>query len=213
MNSPFLSALNWRYATKRMNGQKIPSEIIGRITEAARLAPSSYGLQPYSLLVVENPELRDRVYKLAANQPQLTEASHLLVFAVWDQFGDQDVDSFMELIARERSMPLSDLGGYAETIKGTLKALGDAEAKRQWASRQAYIALGTVLAAAAMERVDATPMEGFDPQALDQVLGLRDMNLRSVVITTLGYRDTENDGLASLPKVRWPRASFCRHLG
>lgn len=208
MFSDVLDALNWRYAAKRMNGQTVPQTSIDRIVEAARLSPSSYGLQPYSLLVIENPERRAQIQQLAAQQPQLTECSHLLVFATWATVDDHHVDEFMALIAHERAMPMSDLKDYSDIIKGTLRGLGSEQAKQQWAARQAYIALGMALTAAALEGVDATPMEGFDPTELDRILDLPANNLNSVVIATLGYRDADQDSLAGQAKVRRPLAQF-----
>lgn len=203
-----INALNWRYATKHMNGERVPQDTVNRIIEAARLAPSSYGLQPYSVLVVTDPALRQSIQQQAAQQPQISECSHLLVFAVWDRIGDHEVDDFIALTARERGTPASELKDYADVIKGTLNGFGSEAEKHHWAARQAYIGLGMALAAAALEKVDATPMEGFDPQALDRVLGLPERGLRSVVVTTLGYRDADNDWLAAMPKVRWPLETF-----
>ncbi|MFM9269599.1 NAD(P)H-dependent oxidoreductase [Halomonas elongata] len=199
------TALNWRYATKRMNGRRVPEAMVERILDAAHLAPSSYGLQPYSVVVVETPELRERCQPAMFHQPQVVEGSHLLVFATWECIGEAEVDQLMALIAEERGLELSSLEGYRQTVAGTVERLATAEARHQWAARQAYLAMGMVLAAAAMERVDATPMEGFDPAALDEVLGLPARGLRSAVAVTLGYRDTDADWLANLKKVRWPR--------
>lgn len=208
-----IDALNWRYAAKRMNGQAIPDDTVDTIVEAARLAPSSYGLQPYTVQVVKDPELRATIQQKVAPQPQLTEGSHLLVFAAWNRITDREVDTFIDLIARERQQSINDLQGYANTIKGTVNGLATDTEKGHWAARQVYLGLGMALAAAAMARVDATPMEGFDPQALDQVLGLPEQGLHSVVIATLGYRDTTQDTLATARKVRWPLAQFRQQIG
>lgn len=208
MFTDVLDALNWRYATKRMNGQSIPQATIDRIVEAARLAPSSYGLQPYTLLVIEDPDLRAKIQQQAAQQPQLSEGSHLLVFATWATLDEHHVDEFMALIAREREIPVSELNDYGSVIKGTLETLGGTTAKQQWAARQAYIALGLTLTAAALEGVDATPMEGFNPGELDRLLGLPEKNLNSVVIAALGYRDETLDNLAGQTKVRRPLTEF-----
>ena len=183
------------------------------IIEAARLAPSSYGLQPYTVQVVKDPELRATIQQKAAPQPQLTEGSHLLVFAAWNRITDREVDAFIRLIAHERNQTTEELKRYADTIKGTVNGFATDAEKSHWAARQAYLALGMALAAAAMAGVDATPMEGFDPLALDQVLGLPEQGLHSVVIATLGYRDTGQDTLATAKKVRWPLEQFRRHVG
>lgn len=203
-----LDALHWRYATKRMNGQPVPQEKLDVILEAARLAPSSFGLQPYSIMVVADPALREKIREVAVPQPQVTEGSHLLVFATWNAIHDGQVDDFITHVADERGLPLESLDGYRDAIKAAIAKHPTQEARLQWAAKQAYIALGTALVAAATERVDATPMEGFDPQALDDVLGLEQKGLRSVVVMALGYRDTENDRMASLKKVRWPNEKY-----
>ncbi|SDW98112.1 NAD(P)H-dependent oxidoreductase [Marinobacter mobilis] len=208
MFTDVLDALNWRYATKRMNHHTVPQASIDRIVEAARLAPSSYGLQPYTLLVITDPQLRARIQQQAAPQPQLTECSHLLVFATWASVDEPRVDEFLALTALKRQIPVSDLQGYGEVIKGTLRTLGSNQARQQWAARQAYIALGMALTVAALEGVDATPMEGFDPLELDRILGLEGKQLNSVVMATLGYRDTDQDALAGQAKVRRPLAEF-----
>ncbi|WP_328185944.1 nitroreductase family protein [Marinobacter sp. OP 3.4] len=208
-----IDALNWRYAAKRMNGQAVPDDTVDTIVEAARLAPSSYGLQPYTVQMVKDPALRATIQQKAAPQPQLTEGSHLLVFAAWNRITDREVDTFIDLIARERQQSSDDLQGYANTIKGTVNGLATDTEKAHWAARQAYLGLGMALAAAAMARVDATPMEGFDPDALDQVLGLPEQGLHSVVIATLGYRDTAQDTLATAKKVRWPLEQFRQQVG
>lgn len=198
-------ALHWRYATKRMNGQKVPQEKVARILEAARLAPSSYGLQPYAILVVEDEALREAIRPVGFNQPQITESSHLLVFAAWDSVHDAHVDEFIHLTSQERDVALAELEDYASAIKNTVNGFTSVEDTFHWAAKQAYLSLGIALAAAAMEQVDATPMEGFDSAALDELLKLGERNLRSVVLMALGYRDAENDSLAGLKKVRWPR--------
>ncbi|MFG6177889.1 NAD(P)H-dependent oxidoreductase [Halomonas sp. THAF12] len=199
------AALQWRYAAKRMNGQRVPEAALARILDAAHLSPSSYGLQPYSVVVVDDPSLRERCRPAAFDQPQIAECSHLLVFATWQATGDGEVDDLIRLMAREREVEESSLDGYRATLKGVVNGFESPEARRHWAAKQAYLAMGMVLAAAALERVDATPMEGFDPVALDEVLGLREQGLSSVVVVALGYRDGDTDWLAGLKKVRWPR--------
>lgn len=205
-------ALSWRYATKRMTGQKVPQEAVDRILEAARLAPSSYGLQPYSVLVIEDSALRECIRPVAMNQPQITESSHLLVFAAWHTVTESHVDEFIQLTADERKVDPVELADYSNTIKGTVNGFPSPEERFHWAAKQAYLALGTALVEAAVAQVDASPMEGFDPAALDELLGLRDRNLRSVVLLALGYRDTGNDWLAGVRKVRWPREKLVLHL-
>lgn len=198
-------ALHWRYATKRMNGQKIPEQQLDRILEAVRLAPSSYGLQPYSVLVVKDQALRERIRSAAADQPQITECSYLLVFAAWSPLGEDHVDELIRLTADQRGLDPAELENYRNTINGAVRSYATSEQRFHWAAKQAYIALGTALVAAATERIDASPMEGFDAAELDALLQLDQRGLRSVVLLVLGYRDTATDWLAPLKKVRWPR--------
>jgi len=193
--------LKWRYATKRMNGQVIPQDKMDSILEAIRLTPSSYGLTPYKVFVITDPELRKKIQPTAWMQPQIVESSHLLVFAVWDTVTEKNVDDYMKLVSDTRGMPVTALVDFKKYIMGTVNNL-DATGKVVWLAKQAYIALGTGLASAALENVDSTPMEGFDPAKLDEVLGLKEKGLKSVVMLALGYRDTANDQSAGYKKVR-----------
>ncbi|MFC0267414.1 nitroreductase family protein [Kushneria aurantia] len=208
-----VDALQWRYAAKRLNGEAVPEEKLERILEAARLAPSSFGLQPWSLVHVRSPELRQRIHDAAAPQPQVIEGSDLLVFAVHDSDFYQQLDHHIRHTAETRGMTESDLAGFRDMIKGTLDGKGDHQAHLAWAARQAYIGLGVAIAAAASEQVDASPMEGFKPDALDEVLGLHDKGLRSVALLALGYRDAERDQGAGFKKVRRSMEKFVYRLG
>jgi nitroreductase / dihydropteridine reductase len=196
-----INALNWRYAAKRMNGEKVPAEKINNILEATRLSPSSMGLQPYTILVVEDEALRKEIQKVANNQPQIVEASHLLIFAAWDNITVEQVDEYINHTATERGVNPDTLAGFRNALVGIVTR-NTPEQNYQWAARQAYIAFGTAIAAAATEQVDATPMEGFNADALDALLNLKEKGLRSVTLLPLGYRDTTNDWLASQKKVR-----------
>ena len=202
-----IAALNWRYATKRMTGETVPQEKLNRILEAIRLSASSMGFQPYQVIVVQDPDLRKKIQAVANNQPQIVEASHLLIFAAWHPLATGQVDDYMQAIARERGVGLETLEGFSNSLKGLLNSRS-AEENFQWAARQSYIALGTGLVAAATEAVDATPMEGFNPAALDELLGLRERGLRSVTLLTLGYRNAEADFLANAKKVRRAKEDF-----
>jgi nitroreductase/dihydropteridine reductase len=202
--------LNWRYATKRMNGQKIPADKLERILEATRMAASSFGLQPYTVLVIENPELRHKIQPLAYNQPQIAEASHLLVFAAWSSVSEERVSDFINQVASERGIPAESLATYKSTILGSMNGK-PVETVLNWTGRQAYIALGTALIAAANEGVDSTPMEGFNPDALDELLGLKEKQLHSVAILALGYRDAANDPIVKAKKVRRDKAKLFIH--
>jgi len=202
-----LESLQWRYATKKMNGEKIPQDKLDRILQATKLAPSSYGLTPYKIIVVESEELKEGLKNAAYGQTQLTDSSQVLVFATWDSITEGSVDYFIETVANERGVPSSVLQEYSGMIKGTLNSMND-EQKITWAQKQAYIALGFALVAAATEGVDSTPMEGFNPQMVDEVLNLGELGLKSVALLPLGYRDSENDYLVNLKKVRWDDKDF-----
>ncbi|CCH02814.1 Nitroreductase [Fibrella aestuarina BUZ 2] len=198
-----IEALNWRYAAKKMNGKPVPTEKVNRILEAIRLSASSVGIQPYNVLVIDSHELRGKIHEQACPQPQIVEGSHVLVFASWTAVEAQQIDAYMQLIADTRQTPIESLTPFADSIKGALLTRTP-EARAEWAARQAYIALGTGLIAAATEEVDATPMEGFNADALDKLLDLPAKGLHSTSILVLGYRDAEKDFLATAPKVRRP---------
>jgi len=196
-----LDALNWRYAAKRMNGQKVPQEKIENILEATRLSASSMGLQPYTIVVVENEEVRKKLQPAAYNQPQIVEGSHLLVFAAWENVTEAHVDEYLRNIAETRGVTLDSLESFRASLMSIVNGRTP-EQKYEWAARQSYIAFGTAITAAAVEQVDATPMEGFNPDAVDEILNLKAQGLRSVTILALGYRDAEKDFLATAKKVR-----------
>jgi nitroreductase/dihydropteridine reductase len=196
-----IELLNWRYATKRMNGQKLPADKLERILDATRLSASSFGLQPYTIFLIEDMELRKKIQAIAYQQPQIVEGSHLLVFAAWNSVTEERVNGFMNDVAHERGIPAESLNEYKGRILGSMQGKSEAEVL-SWTGRQAYIALGTALIAAAAEGVDATPMEGFDPNAMDGLLNLKDKGLHSMAILALGYRDAGNDPLAKMKKVR-----------
>jgi len=196
-----LTSLKWRYATKRMNGEKVPAEKLENILDAIQLAPTSIGLQPFTVIVIGDSELKAKIAPAVNNQPQITEGSHVIVFAAWTEISDEKIDNYIEHIASVRNVSVESLGRIRNMIKGSVEGKTP-EQLLNWTSRQAYIALGTGLVAAAEEHVDATPMEGFNPDALDLALGLKEKGLRSIVILALGYRDAEKDYLSSAKKVR-----------
>lgn len=201
-----LSVLNWRYATKRMTGQPISEEKIERILESIQLSASSVGLQPYRVLVIRNKGIREKIREIAYNQPQITEASHLLVFTAWDNVTLERVEEYLERTAEVRNVPIESLGTLRAYCEGLLNNSPDQNF--HWSAKQSYIALGTALIAAAEEKVDATPMEGFDNSALDDLLGLKQLGLRSVTLLPLGYRDIENDWNLNMKKVRTAKDSL-----
>jgi hypothetical protein len=197
--------MGWRYATKKMKAATpVPQEKVDAIIEAVRLAPTSSGLQPFELLVITNNELRAEIAKAANNQAQVTDGSHLLVFATWDNYTEERIDEVVKLTVEARG-DMPTLRGYFDFLKANyLKR--DPEVNYAHAARQTYIALGFALMAAAEQEVDSTPIEGFNPDAVDAILGLRERGLRSVVLMPLGYRDHEGDWLMPMPKVRKSRS-------
>lgn len=199
---------NWRYATKKMLPcMTVPQDKVNRILEAARLAPSSSGLQPYEILVITDPELRARIMPVAKNQEQIVACSHLLVFAAWDTYTAERIQRVFDQTKRDRGEISPYWENYGKVLQEKYPARGS-EVNFQHAACQAYIGLGFALLAAAAEQVDCTPMEGFDPATLDALLGLGAKGLRSVLLLPLGYRDADNDWLVTLNKSRRPAAEF-----
>ena len=205
---PLLNKLQWRYAAKKMNPTKaVPQEKVERILEAARLAPTSSGLQPFEIIVVTDPAVRAKIQPIAWNQAQITDGSHLLVFAAWDNYTADRINMMFDLTNDQRGFKNEGWENYRQMLLNSYPQR-DAEVNFQHAARQAYIGMSAALIAAAFEEVDSTPMEGFDPNALDEILGLRARGLRSVSILPLGYRADEGDWLVNLKKVRRPREQF-----
>ncbi|HEY8399310.1 MAG TPA: nitroreductase family protein [Flavihumibacter sp.] len=197
----YLDHLNWRYATKRYNGEKVPEQKLNNILEAIRLAPSSLGLQPFDVLVIEDQETREKIAAAAYNQPSITESALILVFAAWKTVSPEQVEAYISNIASTRNVPLESLEGFKQSILSHI-ATKNEEQQFQWNARQAYIALGYGTAAAALEKVDSTPMEGFIPARVDEILGLKEKGRSAVLILPLGYRDAGKDVLANAKKVR-----------
>ncbi|PUA97163.1 nitroreductase [Acidovorax sp. 107] len=205
---PLLNKLQWRYAAKKMNPAKVvPQDKVERILEAARLAPTSSGLQPFEIIVVTDPAVRAKIQPIAWNQAQITDGSHLLVFAAWDNYTADRINMMFDLTNDQRGFKNEGWENYRQMLLSSYPQR-DAEVNFQHAARQAYIGMSAALIAAAFEEVDSTPMEGFDPNALDEILGLRARGLRSVAILPLGYRADEGDWLVNLKKVRRPREQF-----
>lgn len=203
-----LEKLNWRYATKKMDAAKaVPQDKVDRIIEAVRLAPTSSGLQPFEVIVVTNPQVREKIRAIAWNQAQITDGSHLLVFAAWDTYTADRINSMFDFVNQERNFTSEGWENYRKMLLNSYPQR-DAQVNFEHAARQAYIGLGLAVTAAAFEGVDSTPMEGFEPDKLDEILGLRARGLRSVAILPLGYREAEKDWLAPLKKVRRPRDQF-----
>lgn len=207
--SDITDALNWRYATKRMNGQIVPEETMNQILEAARLAPSGIGLQPYEILVITDPELKKQILPIAANQMPVVESSHLLIFAPWDDYTPERINRVFDYLNEQRGTTATTSDRQRQFSLNYFSKF-TSEENFHHAAKQAHIALGIAIAAAALERVDATPMEGFNAPELDSFLNLSVLGLRSSMLMAVGYRDEENDWNVKLPKVRKPLSEFAR---
>lgn len=203
-----LESLQWRHAAKAYDpAKKVSDENIQKITEAARLAPTSSGLQPFRVIVVTNSGLREKMVAGALNPECMRDCSHVLVFAAWDRYTDERIDEVYDRITDERGLPRGRFSRYTNQIK-TLYGSQTAEENFAHTARQTYIALGLALAQAAELRIDSTPAEGFDAAIVDEVLGLREQGLRSVSLMYVGYSDKERDWLAPMKKVRVPKEEF-----
>lgn len=206
-----IDALKWRYATKKMNGQAVPQEKVDYILEAAKLAPSSSGLQPYKLFVITNKEVKEKLRAVSFDQSQVTDASHVLVWAAWDGYSLDKISAVFDKTIAERGIPADAMDEYKQRLWGMYEPLGQ-EWHANHAAKQAYISFGIAIAAAAEQQVDATPMEGFIPAEVDKLLGLNELGLKSVLILPLGYRDDANDWLVNLKKVRTSKEEFITEI-
>jgi nitroreductase len=210
MTADVLRPLRWRYATKKFDANRqIPANVWQQLEEALVLSPSSYGLQPWKFYVVQDPKLRSELKAASWNQSQVVDASHLVVFAVKKDVGSTDVQRLMQRIVDVRGVPPTALDGYRNMILGSL-GKATAEQVHQWMTRQVFIALGMFLSAAAMLDVDACPMEGFEPETYDRLLGIAADGYASVVLATAGYRAAD-DPYASQPKVRFAKEELIEY--
>jgi nitroreductase len=208
--STLLSQLQWRYATKAFDpAQKIPAETWTALEDALVLTPSSFGLQPWKFLVITNPELREQLVPQAWGQRQVAEASHLVVMCVRTKIDVAFLDAYLQDMAAKRGIPVAALDQLRGMMVGFVEAMTD-EQLDEWAAKQCYIALGNFMTAAALVGVDTCPMEGFVPAKFDEILGLNEQGLRSVVCCPAGYRSAE-DKYASFAKVRWDKAQVIEH--
>jgi len=198
-----LDKLKWRYAAKAMNGEKVSEDKMERILEAARLAPTSSGLQPFEIFVVKNQAIKEQIRPVAWNQSVITDCSHLLVFAAWDTYTADRINHMFDLTNEIRGFENEGWENYRQMLLG-MYPQKDPEENFNHAAKQAYIAFTEALTAAAFEGVDATPLEGFEPDAVDKILGLREKGLRSAVMLPIGYRKDDADWLVNLVKVRKP---------
>lgn len=196
-----IQQLEWRYATKRMTGDKIPEDKLDRILRAIQLSPSSLGLQPYTIYIVESDEMKKKIHESGAcTQPQILGCSQLIIFAVWMEYASEDINDYMNQIMTERGASKDSLEIFRSRIESAVSR--NPEDLFTWNARQAYIALGFGLVAAASEGIDSTPMEGFDSRRMDTLLGLTEKKQRSVALLALGYRDAPNDYMVNEKKVR-----------
>jgi nitroreductase len=209
--SEVIEALQWRYATKQFDtSRKIPADQWARLEQALVLSPSSAGLQPWAFVVVENPAVREELKGASYGQAQITDASHLVVFAAKTDYTQADIDAYFDRIAAVRNAPAEALAPFRGMVEGSVLSREPAD-KAAWLARQPYIALGMFLTTAALMGIDACPMEGFSPPDYDRILGLTEKGLTAVAVATVGYRSSE-DKYAELPKVRFPAEQVILHV-
>ncbi|QMV66899.1 NAD(P)H-dependent oxidoreductase [Sphingobacterium paramultivorum] len=207
-----LDTLEWRYATKKYDPtKKVAQEDLDKILEAARMAPSSSGLQQFRVIVITNQELKEKIVPVAWGQQIVADSSHLLVFAGWNSYTDERIDNTFDKMNALRGLPLDTTDEYKNRLKAQLSSLSG-EQQAAHAAKQAYIAFGLAIAQAAELGVDATPMEGFSNAELDELLGLDKLGLKSAVMLPLGYRMEEQDWLLKLKKFRLPKEEFLIEL-
>jgi len=198
-----IEGLQWRYATKRFDtDKKLNKEQIEYLKQAVSLIPSSYGLQPYKVLIIENPEIRKKLSEAAFGQPAITEASHLFIFANFTEYGPDKVESFLRLSAEINNYPEGSSDAYRDMLNGMIGAMTP-EQLSNWTAKQAYIALGALICAASEQHIDICPMEGFDKSQFDDILELRQKGLTAACIGAVGYRSPQ-DKYQFLKKVRKP---------
>lgn len=197
----FIKDANWRYATKKFDAsKKVSAEDLATLKEAIRLSASSYGLQPYKVFIIENPELRAQLQPASWGQSQIVDASQVIVFANMTQFGEAEIDAYFDNMTSTRGISIEAVQGYKDFMKSKINALS-AEAKSNWTAKQTYLALGNLLNAAAELKIDVTPMEGFEADKYNEILGLTEKGLNASVVATIGYRH-EEDATQHYAKVR-----------
>ena len=202
--SNFITNQKWRYATKKFDAsKKISSEDLETLKEAIQLSTSSYGLQPYKIFIIENPELRAKIQPAAWGQSQIVDASQLIVFANITNFGETEIDNYIHLMAETRGITVESVKGYADFMKMKITGLPE-EQRNVWTSKQTYLALANLMNAAAELKIDVTPMEGFEPEKVNEILGLPELGLHASLLATIGYRH-EEDATQHYAKVRKPK--------
>jgi len=204
-SNQLLEQLNWRYATKQFDpSRQISASDWTTLEEALRLTPSSGGLQPWKFIVVTDPAVRAKLRPASYGQPQISDASHLVVFTTKNNFSESDVDAHLQNVARAQGVPVESLAQLRGMLVAGIVQTMDETARNAWARNQAFIALGNLMTSAALLGIDACPMEGFDRAQYDEILGLKTKGYASAVIATLGYR-LPTDKYAGAPKVRFAR--------
>jgi nitroreductase len=210
--SAIIEALNWRYATKQFDpSRKIPAPVWEALEDALVLSPSSYGLQPWQFFVVTDPDTKAALRPHSWDQPQVTDCSHHVVFAIRSDVDEAFVDRYIARIAEVRGVTPESLGFYKDMMAVDILNGPRSKWVREWAARQVYIALGNFMTAAALIGVDTCPMEGMDPAKYDEILGLPAMGFNTIVACPAGYR-AETDKYAALPKVRFPKSDLVRTI-
>lgn len=199
----FLDNQNWRYATKKFDAtKKISSQDLETLKQAIQLSTSSYGLQPYKVFIIENPEIREQLRPFSWNQAQIVDASHLFVFANVADMQNEHIDEYVENVIKTRNLKIEDIKGYSDFMKSKIVDL-PLDIKSNWTAKQTYLALGNLLNAAAELKIDVTPMEGFEPEKYNEILGLNELGLNASLVATVGYRH-EEDTTQHFAKVRKP---------
>ena len=201
-----LNSLNWRYAVKKFNNDKVPQNDIDELIEAVRLTPSSYGLQPFKLIVVESDDIRSKLLQHSMGQGKVKESSHLFIFAYKNNFNESDINEYFQLFSQQRNISQEQLAGFQEHVKSAILGLPEQD-KKNWAINQTYVALGNLLTVAALKQIDTCPMGGFVADGFDRVLGLSEKQLSCAVICAIGYRSTLDES-SSYTKVRLSHEHF-----
>ncbi len=209
--SNILENRTWRYATKKFDSaKKVSDEDLKLLLEATRLSASSYGLQPYHVFVITDAEIREKLKPVSWGQSQITDASHLIVFANVTDFGEELMDGYLQNVSKTRNIPAEGLKGYGDFMKSKLLDL-PTETKTIWSSKQAYIAFSNLMQAAAELKIDTCPMEGFEAEEYNKILDLEEKNLNASVVLAIGYR-SEEDETQHYAKVRRPAEELFTHI-
>ena len=207
----YIESLKWRYATKKFDSNRTISEKdLELLLEATRLSASSFGLQPYHVLIVRDQEVRSQLKSVSWGQSQITDASHLMVFANKKSFGAELIDNYLKDVSETREIPMEGLQGYGDFMKSKLVPLPDAQ-KESWTAKQTYLAVGNLLSAAGALEIDTCPIEGFEPERYDALLGLSEKGLTAAVVVALGYR-SEEDETQHFKKVRQSKEALFTHI-